>query len=59
MGLHCYCKIASIFLRDKTFSLALYGSHGIVTDLFLTESYFVLWPPLVSCLRDWQWELCP
>ena len=32
---------------------------GIVTDLFLTESDFFLWPPPGSCLRDRQWELCP
>ena len=32
---------------------------GIVTDLFLTESDIVLWPPPGYCLRTRQWALCP
>ena len=32
---------------------------GIVTYLFIIESYFVLSPLPGSCLRDQQWALCP
>ena len=50
----------SLLLLEDRFKM-LYGGKrlGIDTYLFITESYFVLWPLPRFCLRDQQWELCP
>ena len=52
MDLCCYWKINSRWNREEK-------RLGIVTDIGIIESYFVLWSLPGYFWRDWQWALGP